>query len=87
MALFYHRSANFSRLTLRGGEVIFPPLKSNITSIWKLHKKDTNLLKELRACRAANRSISLHVELSCSNYGNMQFNNYFLLAVLSKICV
>jgi len=74
MAFFYHRSANFSRLTLKGGEVIFPPLKSNITSIWKLYRKrDTNLLKELRACRAANRSTSLHVELSCSNYGNMQF--------------
>jgi len=83
---FCHRSANSSRLTLRGGEEIFPPLKSNISSIWKLYrKKDTNLLKELRVCRAANRSNSLHVELSCSNYGNIQFNNYFQLAVLSKV--
>jgi hypothetical protein len=83
---FNHRFANSSRLTLRGGEEIFPPLKSNISSIYKLYKKkDTNLLKELRACRAANRSNSLHVELSCSNYGNMQFNNYFQLAVLFKV--
>lgn len=81
---FYHRSANFSRLTLRGDT--FPPVKSNNISIWKLYrKKDTNLLKELRACRAANRSNSPHVELSCSHYGNMQFNNYFQLAVLSKV--
>jgi hypothetical protein len=71
---FYHRSANSSRLTLRGGEEVFPPLRNNISSIWKLYrKKDTNLLKELRVCRAANRSNSLHVELSCSNYGNIQF--------------
>lgn len=86
MTFFYHRTANFSKLTLKGGGEIHPPLKSNISSIWKLYrKKDTNLLKEIRACRAANRSTSLHVELSCSNYGNMQFNNYFQLVVLSKV--
>jgi hypothetical protein len=77
---FYHRFANSSRLTLRGGKEIPPPPRNNNSSIWKLYrKKDTNLLKELRACRATNRSDSLHVELSCSNYSKIQFLDFKLL--------
>jgi hypothetical protein len=75
MALFYHRYANLSRLTLGGEEVTLSPLTGNSSSMWKLYKeKDTNLLKEIHACHPGNTSTYANVELSCLNHSNVQFN-------------
>ncbi|XP_069704892.1 uncharacterized protein [Periplaneta americana] len=62
-----YTSANYSRLTLKSGDEALPPSSSNSPSIYKFYKeKQTNLLKELRACPGG--SIYPNVELSCANY-------------------